>query len=976
MADTQAPAISIGHGLRRAIDELRAAIGQPHAAIAVIAPMHASAELARQALAETGGFIRIELETPGALIARIGRLGHPGAFDPTLRPEPPGWLEATLAAIVPMLAARGALAPYAATLCRPVWIPSLAEALSELEHAEIAPATLDALSDDPDLAAHARVLATLLREVHAARAAEHLLDPRAATARARALIATDTLPASARFDGYVVLGDGTLPRDLFLALSSLLARRPTRRLALHPLEHLAPAPFGLRLAAGDAPTIAVAPHARGALGHVQAQLYRAPPPATAPDDSLTLAATPDEVREIGEAIRVVQRHLQAGTPLSRIAIALPDNATAHVLEDALARAQIPATWLVGPPLSRSTPARFLALALALAADAPTVQTWYELVRHPGVIPAMRAHGNAIHGIARWRHLLSTCGATSGTARIVHALTVHPEVTAAPDDLPLLAARDSLIATLTAFESELDRLPVTARLAEHARALASLLERHQPPSPVRAQLLRFLRTWGTGEVGPPLTRAQLGHLLSAALESTQVLRGALTDRAIRVVPPMALVGAELDLVCVLGLTEGRFPAPAREHPLLPDRLVAALVGPGGEARLLAATERADLERRRFAAALGAATRCAWLSTPQSDLLEARPGVPSSLLLEVASARAGHRVSYRELADTLVVTGARDVFAPEDPAHAVSAAEHLLARLGRDPQAGLDALAAHPWARRLLRLYRAIDRFHHPRADAPPVLDAWSGLLDPTLPHPAHPDAPDVLPHLLAQALVQPTDYLFRRVIGAYRPSWLGGKNAPTDTWVLARWAKKAIDLTLADPERARTDLDGAFASALDAVIAQELRHRPGEAAEGAIAKALITADWARVRADVGRLVAARQVPLDGLPIADDLPWRLSGSSAHIHAHTVEAWTEEKQAAKKNPHKLAALELQALALTHAGTSISHAILRDVKGHQSTRKDWAQALPGEARAALVRIREARWPVAGTHFRLHREPLEDDDR
>ena len=81
-----------------------------------------------------------------------------------------------------------------------------------------------------------------------------------------------------------------------------------------------------------------------------------------------MARTPDDVRETVEAVREVRRAVQRGVPLDRIAIALPDGRQRSALEEALARAALPTTWLVGVVASELPPARLLALAVEVALD--------------------------------------------------------------------------------------------------------------------------------------------------------------------------------------------------------------------------------------------------------------------------------------------------------------------------------------------------------------------------------------------------------------------------------------------------------------------------------------------------------------------------------------------------------------------------------------------------------------------------------
>jgi ATP-dependent helicase/nuclease subunit B len=96
-----------------------------------------------------------------------------------------------------------------------------------------------------------------------------------------------------------------------------------------------------------------------------------------------------------------------------------------------------------------------------------------------------------------------------------------------------------------------------------------------------------------------------------------------------------VGLDLDLVIVLGLAEGIFPAPLQDDSLLPD---LERVATGDELPLRA--QRIERQHRQlFAALAGAAHQV--LSVPRGDLRRNVERVPSRWILQVASAMAGER-----------------------------------------------------------------------------------------------------------------------------------------------------------------------------------------------------------------------------------------------------------------------------------------------------------------------------------------------
>jgi ATP-dependent helicase/nuclease subunit B len=94
-----------------------------------------------------------------------------------------------------------------------------------------------------------------------------------------------------------------------------------------------------------------------------------------------------------------------------------------------------------------------------------------------------------------------------------------------------------------------------------------------------------------------------------------------------------IGLDLDLVVVLGLAEGSFPATVRDDSLLPDRERVAC---GGELDLRAA--RVDRQHRHLLAALAGARRHL-LCLPRGDLRRSVERMPSRWVLDLAPALAG-------------------------------------------------------------------------------------------------------------------------------------------------------------------------------------------------------------------------------------------------------------------------------------------------------------------------------------------------
>jgi len=96
-----------------------------------------------------------------------------------------------------------------------------------------------------------------------------------------------------------------------------------------------------------------------------------------------------------------------------------------------------------------------------------------------------------------------------------------------------------------------------------------------------------------------------------------------------------IGLDLDLVVVLGLAEGSFPATVRDDSLLPDNERA---NAGGELGLRA--HRVERQHRHLCGALAGARR-QLLCVPRGDLRRSVERVPSRWVLDLASELAGER-----------------------------------------------------------------------------------------------------------------------------------------------------------------------------------------------------------------------------------------------------------------------------------------------------------------------------------------------
>ncbi|MCK6548196.1 hypothetical protein L6R52_20270, partial [Myxococcota bacterium] len=700
-----------------------------------------------------------------------------------------------------------------------------------------------------------------------------------------------------------------------------------------------------------------------ALAAIHARLFTRTSSGGSVDPSSTsgvvFARTPDDVREPAECVRVVMRAALEGTPLDRIAIVLPDGAERGPLEQALDDAGIPATWFVGGPARELMPARLLRVAIDVAVGDATPLRLYELLGHPALDLRRVLGPDAVKGRGRWRRLLSSIRGARGLTRIVRGLEALPAPDGAPEELEReRAARTSLLASLGALLPALEGLDVRAPLGAHVRALSRFVERFARRSEARSRLLALLEPYGRSRSGPHLSLSSMRTELDAIL-ANELPRGALTERSVRVLSPMHLVGAELDVVCLLGLTEGRFPTERREDALLPDHLLAALSTTVGRT-LSSSRAHDDVERRRFAAVAGATRRSLWLSSPALDFETERPALPSSLALAALSACLGRRTTYGELAKHQVRAGSRARVFTDRPDEALGEAEHLLARVHRDPAALAAVLATHPTSRGLLQLHTSMKRV----ADGGP-LDAWTGLVPRDVLSAPGLDGAPVRLGVLEAMIDAPATLFFRHMLDAWAPARLEPWGPPLGPPALAA---RVADAAHGDPitEPAVTDV---ILTRVEAALTDALELGAFNPEELDEARPIVRALSASlVEAAEGYLRASPEDPAE-LKLTDDLPWTLAELRGRRVVDAAGTALVDVVLRQKNKTKVAdeqrALALSALALERAGAALDAiAVVRpDGGGGREELAKFVDVLLDALRTGTTRTAAGVFPMAGDH-------------
>jgi hypothetical protein len=900
----------LGEAIARAVASIRGQLGDPTAIVAVIVPSDVSGVLVRQQLALAGPFIGVEFGTPERLVRELARPRMPEGWGA----EPAAWLRSVLGVLLEQLAEADQLGRHGPALRQPGWRRPVARALERLEGAGLGPDQLEglaALADTPGPDAdRARLLATVLRAVRDRRVHDRLLALGDVCGLARQALEIGGRGPGHRVAGAVVLGDKILSPDVFGVLRAWLGSRAHRVVNPPPLAQLAPAPQGLR-AAASGPTVALEIDSSHALGRVQAGLYMseatdaAAPPAIEPDASLALVATPDEVRDVGEAVREVLRGIAAGIALDRIAVVLPDANQADVLREALASAGVPATWLTGPALLRAPESRGFLLAVELADGDDTVRRWYALLSHPSLDLRRGLGADQVHGRGRWRRILAQCGAVRGTRAIVAA--IHRWAAAQTESADDRAAAASLIAAIEALAGCFDAWRTPASLGGFAQRFVEFLHGWWRPSARRARIATTLADWGSATVGFEITLAEASAELRETLSEAADLDGRLGDPRIRVLSPMLCLGGGFDLICATGLTQKRIPSEIREDPLLPDTLLAALAAAHGVTLLTSRVLR-EFEDRRFAAIVGACTGRLWLASPELELLTERRLLPSRHLLAVASVLAGQRVGYAELRARTSRSGSRARPFPDDPEHAIGELEFRVAAARKAPPQALADLAVRQDTRRLLGLHRALD-------DARP--SPWTGLVSPALLRvpgfAGHEQA--ILARHLRTLLQDPGAFLFRELLGAWPARALPERWEPGSPSSLGDSTRAAIVAAAEAGDASFASMIAAWQAAVDA---QAAVNPHVERVDLAMARTLAENALASFETRAGALVIAVS-ELVGAPF-EGLPWRVDASGTWLGAEGVTALERALPKPKELPFVIAEL------VVAGGLARAHAVLAE--------------------------------------------------
>ncbi len=389
-------------------------------------------------------------------------------------------------------------------------------------------------------------------------------------------------------------------------------------------------------------------------------------PRHAPPSGQRVVSAPSADSEVLLALRgVMQRH-RDGVPLERMAVVHGGtDPYPRLLHESFLLAGIPTNGAGVRPLAATMVGRTLLGALALPDH-----DWRrdEVMAWLSGAPIRDAHGPV--PATAWDDVSRRAGITSGLDswpthldRLTDAMRGEIELDeAAADDDPeprrlRLERRLGLAEGLGAFVAELaDRL-APDQAPDSWRGWARWADRFlsdylvDPPSwpddeqQARVEISDLLgRLSVLDEVDPAPDVATFRRALDSDLDAPAP-RTSRFGQGVLVSPIDAIVGLDLDVVFVVGMTEGAFPARAREDALLPDDERAAA---GDEIPLRSA--RSSESYRTYLAALSSADERV-LSYARGDQRRGREQRPSRWLLDSLGALAGGRRLFSRDLDAL-------------------------------------------------------------------------------------------------------------------------------------------------------------------------------------------------------------------------------------------------------------------------------------------------------------------------------------
>ncbi len=409
----------------------------------------------------------------------------------------------------------------------------------------------------------------------------------------------------------------------------------------------------------------------------------------APPVETGILSAPGEPREALEAVRwCVGIARRQGVPLGECAIVYRSaDPYRDLIADALLAAGVPHFQADGQPLSRTRPARALALMLrareegfsrravidlfALTHHEDSASWWDRLSKRAGVV----------RGIEDWRARLGRLGAPA------------PRPSGAPPPpeagVRLQRAAAKLLDRVEALHEGIGAIPDRGAWKEIAACIVDLLDRWVAEDPALDQVTGRVRALGAlDDVSGEVSLERFAEVALRALERPwrhPERDGHFQRSGVFVGSVIEARMLSFRAVACVGLVERAFPRPPRQDPILLDEErdhINRLVGPD---RLALASRRFHEEGLYFRMVERAASDAVLLSWPRLDPVSARPRSPSPFLLRAASRLEGRPVDHDGL-DALARTTRVSLasLAPSRPADALLSREFDLGLLGAIPE----------------------------------------------------------------------------------------------------------------------------------------------------------------------------------------------------------------------------------------------------------------------------------------------------
>jgi RecB family exonuclease len=311
-----------------------------------------------------------------------------------------------------------------------------------------------------------------------------------------------------------------------------------------------------------------------------------PPPAPG-DGSIRLVVAPSRYHEVESAAREIRTRLEAGAAPERLALLARDMTLyGDLIEDVCRRFRIPVYFRKGRPLLATGLVKACLNVVRCVTEGfprrrleALLDSDYFGVGGPRLVGALRDAGF----VSERARPLAECIAHATTLLELRGDAVEQRRAALEDAGAAIEGVMAIVRPLAG------RRHVGAHVAALRRALRRL--RLRPvggeavlPAAVRRDAraaVGFEETLnGIAGIGRALSMAPLDldaflGLLLAALEGRQVEDPAEHAGSVRALSVLDARGLDFDVVHLLGLDDGTFPAPRRESPLLPDGLKRAV-----------------------------------------------------------------------------------------------------------------------------------------------------------------------------------------------------------------------------------------------------------------------------------------------------------------------------------------------------------------------------------------------------------------